>query len=58
MSTYNWVGFIDYLSTPEYNYDLYPVEGRGLGGLTTAYLSVYVKTFFDSSNAEIAPQAP
>ena len=58
MSTYNKVRYIDYLNTPEYSYGLCLVEGRGLVGLTTAHISVYVKTFFDSSNTEIAPQAP
>ena len=45
MSTYNKVRYIDYLNTPEYSYGLCLVEGRGLGGLATAHLSVYVKTF-------------
>jgi len=40
MSTYNKVRYIDYLNTPEYSYGLYFIESRGLGGLTTAHLSV------------------
>lgn len=58
MSTYNWVGYIDYLNTPEYNYGLYFIKSRGLGGLATAHLSVYVNNVFDNSNAGIASQAP